>query len=65
MTSEEKEQIANEIENQGFEYWLINYSSSSLAENNAPQELRDIAKKAADALETAETAFEAEGLFID
>jgi hypothetical protein len=65
MTKAEKEQIAGEIENQGFEYWLINYASSSLPENNAPQKLIDIAKKASDALELAETAFEAEGLFID
>ena len=65
MTDEQKEQIAGEIENQGFEYWLINYASSSLVENNAPKELIEIAKKAADALEVAETAFEAEGLFTD
>lgn len=36
MTTEEKEQIAGEIENQGFEYWLTNYASSSLPDNNAP-----------------------------
>lgn len=65
MTDEQKEQIAGEIENQGFEYWLVNYASSSLPENNAPQSLIDIAKKAADALEEAENAFEAEGLFIE
>ncbi len=65
MTDEQKEQIAGEIENQGFEYWLINYASTSLPENNAPQHVIDAAKKAADALEEAETVFEAEGLFLD
>lgn len=65
MTDEQKEQIAGEIENQGFEYWLTNYSESSLPENNAPQHVIDAAKKAAEALEEAETVFEAEGLFID
>lgn len=64
MTDEQKEQIAGEIENEGFEYWLINYASSSLPKNNAPQHVIDAAKKAADALEEAETVFEAEGLFI-
>jgi len=65
MTDEQKEQIAGEIENQGFEYWLINYASSSLPANNAPQYVIDAAKKAADALEEAETVFEAEGLFLE
>ena len=65
MTDEQKEQIAGEIENQGFEYWLINYASTSLVDNNAPQRVIDVAKRAADALEEAETVFEAEGLFID
>lgn len=65
MTDGQKEQIAGEIENQGFEYWLINYASTSLPENNAPQHVIDAAKKAADALEEAETVFEAEGLFLD
>lgn len=65
MTSKEKEQIANEIENEGFEYWLINYAGKSLADNNAPQHVIDIAKKAADILEEAETVFQSEGLFID
>jgi hypothetical protein len=65
MTSKEKEQIAGEIENEGFEYWLINYAGKSLVENNAPQHVIDIAKKAADVLEEAETIFEAEGLFLD
>jgi monomeric isocitrate dehydrogenase len=65
MTDEQKQQIAGEIENEGFEYWLINYASKSLPENNAPQHVIDVAKKAADALEEAETVFEAEGLFID
>lgn len=65
MTTEEKEQIAGEIENQGFEYWLTNYASSSLPDNNAPQHVIDAAEKAAAALEEAETVFEAEGLFLD
>lgn len=65
MTDAQKEQIAGEIENQGFEYWLINYASSSLPENNAPQQLIDAAAKAAKALEEAEDLFEAEGLFIE
>lgn len=65
MTSKEKEQIAGEIENEGFEYWLINYAGKSLAENNAPQHVIDVAKKASDALEEAETVFQAEGLFLD
>lgn len=65
MTNEQKEQIAGEIEDQGFEYWLINSASTSLSENNAPQHVVDAAKKASDALEEAETVFEAEGLFID
>ena len=64
MTDEQKEQIAGEIENEGFEYWLINYASTSLPANNAPQHVIDAAKKAADALEEAETIFEAEGLFL-
>lgn len=65
MTDEQKEQIAGEIENQGFEYWLINYAATSLKENNAPQHVIDAAKRASDALEEAETVFEAEGLFLD
>lgn len=63
MNEEQKEQIAGEIDNQGFEYWLSNYASSSLPENNAPQELIDIATKAADALEEAEAMFTKYGLF--
>lgn len=65
MTNEQKEQIAGEIDNQGFEYWLVNYSGTSLPENDAPQHVINAAKKAAEALEEAETVFEAEGLFID
>lgn len=64
MTDEQKEQIAAEIDNQGFDYWLTNYSSSSLPENNAPQHIIDVASKAARAIEEAEAAFEAEGLFF-
>lgn len=64
MTDEQKEQIAAEIDNEGFEYWLVNFSSTSLVENNAPQKLIDIAKKTAELLEEAEVAFEEEGLFL-
>lgn len=64
MSEEQKEQIAAEIENQGFEYWLEHYASSSLPENDAPQELIDVAKKAADALEEATTLFEKYDLFF-
>lgn len=62
MTDEEKEQIAGEIENQGFDYFLQNYSSS-LVENNAPQELIDIAEKAKLALDEAEALFTKYDLF--
>lgn len=65
MTKEEKDRIANEIENEGFEYWLINFANKSLPDNNAPQHVIDIAKKASDVLEEAETVFEAEGLFLN
>lgn len=64
MTEEQKEQLIGEIENQGFEYWLTNYASSSLPENNAPQELIDVAEKAAAALEEAETLFSKYDLFL-
>ena len=65
MTNEQKEQIAAGIDNQGFEYWLVNYASSSLPENNAPQHIIDVAKKAADAIIEAENLFEAEGLILE
>lgn len=64
MTNEQKEQIAGEIENEGFEYWLVNYASSSLPRNNAPQHVIDAAAKASDALQYAEDIFEAEGLLL-
>lgn len=64
MTEEQKEQIAAEIDNQGFEYWLTNYASSSLPENNAPQALIDVANKAAVALEEAEALFIKYDLFL-
>ncbi len=64
MTEEQKEQLIGEIENQGFEYWLTNYASSSLPENGAPQELIDVAEKAARALEEAETLFSKYDLFL-
>lgn len=64
MTQAQKDQIAGEIENEEFSYWLQNYASSSLRENDAPQYLIDLAKKAADALDEAESAFEKEGLFV-
>lgn len=65
MTEEQKDQIAGEIENQGFEYWLVNYASSSLPENNAPQNLIDLAAKTANLLEECETAFMDAGLFLE
>lgn len=64
MTEEQKEQIAGEIENEGFEYWLVNYASSSLPENNAPQHIIDIATRTAKLLEECEEAFIKEGLFL-
>ena len=64
MTDEQKEQIAAEIDNQGFDYWLTNYASTSLPENNAPQHVIDAAEKATKALEEAERVFEAEGLLF-
>lgn len=64
MTDEQKEQIAGEIDNEGFEYWLVNFASSSLPKNNAPQELIDVAEKAAKAIVEAEEAFMREDLFI-
>lgn len=64
MTDEQKEQIAAEIDNQGFDYWLTNYASSSLPENNAPQYLIDSAKKAAVALQECEDLFYKEGLLM-
>lgn len=64
MTDEQKEQIAGEIENQGFDYWLQNYASVSLPENNAPQELIDAAEKASTALDEAEALFSKYDLFF-
>ena len=64
MSDEQKEQIAAEIENQGFDYWLQNYASSSLPENNAPQELIDAAEKASSALSEAEDMFSKYDLFF-
>ena len=64
MTDEQKEQIAAEIDNEGFEYWLVNFSSNSLAENNAPQHIVDMAKNAARVMEEIEETFIKEGLFI-
>lgn len=65
MTDEQKEQIAAEIDNEGFDYWLTNYASSSLPENNAPQHIIDAAKKAAEAIEYCENLFIEEGLIFD
>lgn len=64
MTNDQKEQIAAEIDNEGFDYWLTNYASSSLPENNAPQHVIDAAKKAADAIEACEALFIKEGLIF-
>lgn len=64
MTDEQKEQLAGEIENQGFAYWLQNYASSSLPENDAPQELVEVAEKARVALDEAETLFSKYDLFF-
>jgi isopropylmalate/homocitrate/citramalate synthase len=64
MTDEQKEQIAAEIDNEGFDYWLVNYASSSLPENNAPQHIIDAAKKAAEALDECEELFIQEGLIF-
>lgn len=55
MTDEQKEQIAGEIENQGFDYWITNYGVSSLKKNNAPQEIIDLTEKTANLLEQLET----------
>lgn len=57
MTDEQKEQIIGEIENQGFGYWLQNYARTSLPENDAPQELVEVAEKACAALDEAEALF--------
>lgn len=65
MTDEQKEQIAAEIDNEGFDYWLTNYSESSLKENNAPQHIIDAATKAANAIEECEDLFIKEGLFYE
>lgn len=65
MTDEQKEQIAAEIDNEGFDYWLTNYASSSLPENNAPQHIIDAATKAAEALEACEELFIKEGLIYN
>ena len=62
MTDEQKEQIAAEIDNEGFDYWLTNYASSSLPENNAPEHIIEAARKAAEALEYCENLFIEEGL---
>jgi len=62
MTEEQKDQIAGEIDNEGFDYWLQNYASSSLPENNAPKHIIEAAEKAAEALENCEQLFIEEGL---
>lgn len=62
MTDEQKEQIAAEIDNEGFDYWLTNYASSSLPENDAPEHIIEAARKAAEAIEYCENLFIEEGL---
>lgn len=62
MTDEQRDQIAAEIDNEGFDYWLQNYASSSLPENDAPQHIIEAAEKAKNALNEVEELFIAEGL---
>lgn len=64
MTEDQKELIASEIDNQGFGYWLQQYSDTSLIENNAPEHIIDLAERARVALDLAESAFNNEGLMF-
>ena len=65
MTDEQKAQIAGEIENEGFEYWMQNFAQNSLIENNAPKYLLGLVKNAVYHLELAEEAFIREGLMVE
>lgn len=63
MTQEQKEQIAAEIDNQGFDYWIQNYGVSSLEENDAPEELISLCDKADKAISALENAMQKEGCY--
>lgn len=61
MTQEDKDQLFSEIDNQGFEYWLVNYASGSEELKKNPK-LYDLALKAAAAITEVEEAFIDEGI---
>lgn len=61
VEEEDKEQLYNEIENQGLDYWLTNYASHSDELKRYP-ELYDLAMTAAKAIEDVESAFIDEGI---
>lgn len=64
MTDEQKEQIGAEIDNEGFDYWIVNYGVSSLKENNAPQDLIDETEKVAKLLDDLEQKYIDMGLIF-
>lgn len=61
VTEADANQLYGEIENQGFEYWLVNYASGS-AELKKYPELYRIATDTAEAIRKAEDAFEDAGI---
>lgn len=56
VSDEDKEQLFGEIDNQGFEYWLVNYASSSEELKRYP-ELYEKAIAAAKVIEDIENEF--------
>lgn len=61
VSQEDKEQLGGEIDNQGLEYWLAEYASSSEELQRYP-ELRKLAMKAAEAIKEIEAALDEEGI---
>lgn len=61
VSEEDANQLFGEIDNQGFDYWLTNYASSSKELQKYP-ELYKMALEAAEAIDKVEDAFVEEGI---
>ena len=61
ISKEDRDQLFGEIDNQGFEYWLVNYADSSVELQKYP-ELHKKAIAAAKVIEDIEKLFMQEGI---
>lgn len=57
LTKEDAEQLFGEIDNQGFDYWLSNYSGAYFkSADGTDEELEKLCKEACEAIDKADAA---------